>query len=98
MAALHASAGNFVSGTARLLHSGPGSLLALSLSHGELSAQVVSLHDGLNAVAPLLLRLHLPAGSVPVQLVFSGERRLVFQQGLYVDPGGCDLHLVTVGD
>jgi hypothetical protein len=88
---------NFVSGAPRTLHEGEGKILAILASHDQASVQQVILYDGLNRISPILANLSIPAGCVPVHLVFPQTAPLRFRQGLTVDPGGCAVHLTTLG-
>ena len=97
MSKIIADSRNFLSQVPGLLHNGPGSVLRILASHAESSAQTVILYDGLNAASPIMLKLHLPTGSIPFHLQFPEASPLRFALGLYVDPGNCAVHLTTIG-
>lgn len=80
------------------MHIGSGCVLAITASHAESSAQVVTLYDGLTAASPVLLRLHLPAGSMPLHIAFPDGTPLRFALGLFADPGNCAVHVITIGE
>jgi len=97
MAKIYTGTTQFLAGGERLLHCGPGSVMALTLSHAESSAQTVSLYDGLNALGTVLLRLDLPAGSSPWHIQFPAAALPRFEYGLFVDAGSCSVHVIATG-
>jgi hypothetical protein len=80
----------------RILHSGPGQVCYLLFSHAESAAQAVTLYDGLNPSAEVLLKLHVPAGVEPILLIFPPSLYPRFSLGLTVDPGGCEVFVCTL--
>ena len=97
MSKIQSDAQNFVSGAPRKLHEGEGKILAILASHDQAAVQQVILYDGLNGISPILATLNIPAGCAPVHLVFPQIAPLRFWEGLTVDPGGCAVHLTTLG-
>ena len=95
MPQIHAGKSQFCS-QARLLHSGAGKILALSASHCQAAAQSITLYDGLSPAAPLLWSIWLRAGGEPIFIQFPTGAPLTFDQGLYVDPSACVVHLITI--
>jgi hypothetical protein len=78
-------------GTPRLVASGAGRIRQVVVSHGESTAQTVTLYDGLNAAANVLCVLKIASGSSPDVLAFPKDLELCFRYGLFVDPGLCEV-------
>jgi len=59
-------------------------------SHGDASAQTITIYDGLDTSYAILLQVIIPAGAAPVYIEFK-PWPLGFTYGLYIDPGLCKL-------
>jgi hypothetical protein len=77
---------------AGLVHSRSGKIQFILVSHAEAAAETVTLYDGLNTTSPVLLQLKINPG-LGVQLIRFEPWPLTFVNGLYVDPGNCEVYM-----
>jgi len=75
--------------------SGSGKIVSLLASHGDASAQTITIYDGLDTSYPILLQVIIPAGGAPVSIEFK-PWALSFTNGLYIDPGLCKMFIEKV--
>ena len=87
--------GTLVRGSAATLHTGPGKLQAVLISHSMETAQVVSFYDAVRAAGTPLLRLYVAAGQSPYYLVLHDP--IPFSTALSANPGNCELAVWAVG-
>ena len=82
---------------AATVHTGPGLLLGLLISHAEAAAQTVTLYDNTSAAGTVLLAIDVAPEASPAHLVFPRDLAPAFATGLHVVPGACKVALWGIG-
>jgi len=77
---------------AGLVQSGSGNVQFILVSHAEAAAETVTLYDGLDATNPILLQLKINPG-LGIQFVRFEPWPLRFLDGLYINPGSCEVYV-----
>ena len=80
--------------TERTVQVGAGRLGGLIVSHDQSSAQAVTVYDGVSAaVGTLIARLIVAPETSPAVVYFEPE--LPFSAGLVVEPGNCQVQVLS---
>lgn len=90
------SAGCITTGTA-LIHTGPGTLNALMLSHAEATVQRCTIYDGIDNSGNVLACIYIAPERSPTYMQFPERFALRFETGLFVDAGNCHISLWATG-
>lgn len=73
------------------VHTGAGWLTGLVASHGQTTAQTVTVYDGTAAVGSPRLRVHVGPERSPAGMMWTPGQAIRIETGLTVVAGGCDV-------
>ena len=97
MPAISRDAGQYIAsgeGTT-VLHTNKGYVLGIIATTDQTSAEEVILYDNVAASGSVLLGLFVTAPN-PVVIMLPDTHRLLFEIGLTVVPGNCNVHVITI--
>ena len=96
MSTVYAGRSSYVPGGNRLLHSGPGRVISLLVSHSEATPQALTLYDDW-VPARRLAQITVAPGNSPRLILFPRAYGLTFDDALLIHAGNCLVHVTAVG-
>lgn len=97
MATQYDGSNSFVNQTTKTIHSGQGAVLAITASHNQPSTQTITLYDAVNTSGTVLTKIHIAPEASPAHIQYPGSLPLRFTNGLTVEAGNCDVHILAIG-
>lgn len=95
--AIQANYKGYVSGTGRGIYTGAGYLMLLIASHSEATAQTVTFYDNHTLGGNILFQFQISADADVLFIQFPESCRPQFENGLAIDPSGCDVFVIVEG-
>ncbi len=80
-----------------LVHTGPGALVAVLVSHSQSAAQTVTIYDNTAGSGTVLFSVILPPNIPPFFVELSSSLQLPFSTGLYVSPATATMIVWAIG-
>lgn len=78
------------------VHSAPGRLIAVLISHAQAGVQSAIFYDNTAAAGTVILTINIDPTRCPYYVEFPRDQAIPFSTGLHVNQGNCDVNVWSV--